>query len=285
MSEKFIIVDCNYLCHRAYYRLHDFDWNELKTGVIFGFFNTILTLTTKLKSNKFIFCWDSKDSFRKQDSPIYKANRSQLVLSPSEKEVMNQAYAQFDAIRKEILPALGFNNVFMQDGIEGDDLMAWLVMNQDFKESIIVSSDKDLYQLLHHVKGIYHPDKKQLYTELDFVNEHGIFPEDWPTVKAIVGDKSDNIPGIPGIGEVTAIKFLTNKKLSQRQLSAIWNNENLRTENLKLVKLPHPKTQPISMNGGDDFNWQEFTLMCNKYGFGSYLQTDNYLKWRKAFGK
>jgi len=74
------------------------------------------------------------------------------------------------------LQNIGFQNVFIQEGIEADDLIAWLVMNNDHTKSVIVSSDNDLYQLLHFVKSIYTPDKKKHFTELDFTTKYNIYP-------------------------------------------------------------------------------------------------------------
>lgn len=282
---KYAIVDCNYLCHRSFHRLSDLTYEEMKTGVIFGFFNSILHIATKLKVKDFVFCWDSKKSFRKKDSAVYKAGRQEKrEVTPEEKESYDLAFAQFDAIRVEILPQLGFHNVFIQEGIEADDLIAWIVKNLDMSNSYIVSADNDLWQLLHQVRGIYQIDKKKILTELDFVNEYGIFPDQWPEVKAITGDRSDNIIGVGGVGIKTAIRFIKKEKIPQSKLSAIWANKQLKEDNLGLIVLPYHRTQEINLNGGDKLDMTQFENVCFHYGFRSFLQKEKYNEWRKAFG-
>jgi len=284
MTERYIILDCNYLCHRAFHRLQDLSYEEMKTGVIFGFFNTILHVALKLKGKNFIFCWDSKESFRKKENTAYKASRTEREITPEDKEAYDMAFAQFDEIRNEILPKIGFHNVFMQDGLEADDLIAWLVKNLDISDSYIVSADNDLWQLLDKVRGIYQIDKKKTLTEMDFITEYGIFPHQWPEVKAIAGDKSDNIVGVEGVGIKTAIKFLKKERISKKQFTSIWGNQKLKEENLKLILLPHPKTQEMSFNGNDKLDIFQFENVCFHYGFRSFLQKDKYNEWRRAFG-
>jgi DNA polymerase I len=282
---KYAIIDCNYLCHRSFHRLSDLSYEEMKTGVIFGFFNSILHIANKLKTKDFIFCWDSKSSYRKKDNTAYKAGRTEKrEVTPEQKESYELAFAQFDSIRKEILPALGFHNVFMQDGIEADDLIAWTVKNLDMSDSYIVSADNDLWQLLHQVRGIYQIDKKTILTEMDFIDAYGIFPNQWPEAKAIAGDRSDNILGVEGVGIKTAVRFLKNEKIPKSKLTSIWGNKQLKEDNLKLIVLPYSKTQQVNLNGGDKLDIFQFENICFRLGFRSFLQKDKFNEWCRAFG-
>lgn len=262
----------------------DLSYNELKTGVIFGFLNTILHLSSKLKSHKFLFCWDSIHSIRKEMFSEYKSNRNRENLTIEEKQAIDMAYAQFDELREEILPNLGFNNIFVQNMMEADDLIAKISISHNMGESYIVSVDNDMYQLLNKVRGMYNPDKKKVYTELDFINQHEVYPNQWYKVKALTGDKSDNIPGVPGVGPITATKYVLNKPVSQKQLALIWRMKEEIELYERLVKLPHPRTKEIIINEDKTFNIRYFEFLCQKYGFMGFLKKEKYNEWKKSFG-
>jgi 5'-3' exonuclease len=119
-----ILIDSNSICHAAKHSMGDLSYEERKVGVIFGFLLQLLSLSKLLKSNRFVFIWDSRKSLREQIFPDYKYKRKNKEKTKEEKEMDDIAYAQFNILRTEIIPALGFQNNFMFDGYEADDLIA-----------------------------------------------------------------------------------------------------------------------------------------------------------------
>ena len=125
-------------------------------------------------------------------------------LTEEEEESNRIAYEQFDKL-KLVLPEMGFANVFEEKGYESDDIIASLVVGSD-ERTVVISSDKDLYQLLNwcnicDIKG-------SVYTKNMFIREYKINPSGWKRVKSIAGCNTDNIKGVKGVGEKTAIKYL-----------------------------------------------------------------------------
>ena len=107
-----------------------------------------------------------------------------------------------------ILPHIGIRSLCV-DEVEGDDLIGIASdLLSDHGEVVIVSSDHDLYQLLNESTRMYDPIKKEFYTHEDFLHDYGIEPGRFPEIKALMGDANDDIPGVPRIGDKTAIKLI-----------------------------------------------------------------------------
>jgi hypothetical protein len=186
---------------------------------------------------------------------------------------------QFTELRLKVLTRLGFKNNFIQTGLEADDIIASVVKDHawEFDQVYIVTSDEDLFQLLHNNVSIYNPREKKFYTKEDFINEKGIEPEMWHWVKAVAGCSGDNVKGIKGVGEKTAIKFLRNELKPGNKWSEI--NQFDPSFNMSLVKLPHERTFPIELVP-DALDFSMFEGLCLDYGFNSFLKKENYNKWR-----
>jgi len=138
---KYILFDCSFLCHRA-----RFTTGALDNGVIFGFLSSVIDICEAFECYNPIFIWDSKKSHRKKIFPYYKKKRRK-DLTPEELLELKECFRQMDVLRSEIIPDMGFKNSFRQTGLEGDDLIAKIVldMNNSKHRFIIVSSDQDLY--------------------------------------------------------------------------------------------------------------------------------------------
>jgi len=278
---KKLLIDSNYICHRAWHVLGGLEYEEYPTGVIFGFLNEILSLSIKFKTNKFIFCWDSKNNLRKKIDKNYKQNRNKLSLE-KRKEV-EPLYKQITLTRKKILPAIGFKNNYISNGLEADDLLAHIVQNIPYNEYIIISADNDLFQLLPYC-DMYSLNTKILYTEKVFEKMYKYDSKDWWKIKALAGCSSDNVIGVPGVGEKTAIKYfkkeLNPKTKTYKKIKNQWNSTF--AKNYKLVKLPLKKIN-LPYLTTDDFNLDNFLTLCNKLDFQSFLNKEKLDKWKYFF--
>lgn len=267
MNKKYLILDSNYLCHRAKHSTGNLSFNGEATGIVYGFLVTVLSLQERFDNTHFIFCWDSKFSERKKVLAGYKESRNHRQDEMTKKEIRFEEdfRLQMKKLRKVYLKEIGFKNVFCQKGYEADDLIASVCQNMDkTDEAVIVSSDHDLYQLLAFNVKIYSPNKKQLITLQSFTKEYGIRPVDWITVKALAGCSSDEIPGIKGVGEKTAIKFIkeTLKKTS-KAYDNIDKGFKILLRNLVLVKLPFKGTRIFKIKEDEVVlkGWKKVTVM------------------------
>ena len=278
-----LLIDSNALCHMAKHSMKDLSFEESKTGIIFGFLRQLLKLSQLYPKSDFIFCWDSKTSLRKKIYPEYKANRKKEK-TEEEKEVDNIAYGQFELIKTYVLPEIGLRNIFEYEGYESDDIFAQIVYSDEGADLVIVTSDEDIYQLLWDTVKIYNPGKKFEYTLRDFQEEFKIGPDAWIDVKSMAGCTSDGVKGIKGVGEKTAIKFITNSlsmdsKLYKKIVSP--EGRKIIRRNLKLVMLPYLNT-PKSKFIKDQLSLDKFMTVCQRYGFQSILQPKELRKWEEC---
>lgn len=280
-----ILIDSNSICHQCKHAIGSLSWEDKKVGVIFGFIRQILILSKLFKTNQFVFVWDSRESLRIKMFPDYKKARRHEK-STEEKEFDHIAYDQFDLIRKEILPEIGFINNYMFEGYEADDLIASIVQTNKKESFVIVSTDEDLYQLLSDQVIMYSTRKKQNYTAINLWKDYKITPKEWGEVKAIAGCSTDGVPGVPHVAEVTASKYL-NRKLSrtQKTFETIQNSEELIKRNRTLVVLPLKGTPAISLIPKENLDFKKFMTICSRYGFQSLLNKDTLQQWKEHIFK
>jgi DNA polymerase I len=260
--KTWLVLDCNHLCWRSFYTTGKLAYGDRATGVTFGFFKAIQVLMDEHQTTDVIFCFDHGKSKRKELYPAYKGLRDK---DPEQAKVRLEVQKQIETIKTKYLPSLGFKNVFYQEGYEADDLIAafvdkhWKVPGTDF---IVVSSDKDLYQILHPGVTMYDPIRKEAVNGVSFRAKYNIPHTDWPKVKALAGCKSDYIRGIPRFGEKTAIKFLTSNTILTDDQQAVYKaNLQLVTLPLKGCKAPAPKK--------DEVNPEAWKKLCRKLGFAT----------------
>ena len=279
---KYLIIDSNYICHSVYHSLPTLSFGSRGTSIIFGFMKRLISFASQFPSSKMIFVWDSVDSIRKEVYPDYKKVRAgrYAEMTAGEKRDKEGAHRQFTEIREVALPLLGFKHIYSQEGYEADDLMASITMNNDGHEFIIITTDQDIYQLIDDHVMLYNPASKSIQTVNTFTDEFGCHPNMWGQAKAIAGCSTDNVSGVVGVAEKTAIKYLT-KKLSDKT-KAFKNIEaahEMIEENKELVILPMHGTRVISIEGKDELSRQNFIHMCEKYGFQSLLTSKSLSKW------
>lgn len=195
-----------------------------------GISGTLMSIGHAIKSinpTRVIVVFDGKDgsSKRRKIYSDYKANRKvkiRLNRSIPEDAEDNQTH---QLIR--LLDYLGTmsTTIVTVDGVEADDIIAYIAtdyLKASGEQVYIMSSDKDFYQLVSDTVHIWSPTKKKLYYTEDIVEEFGIYPHNFALYRALIGDKSDNISGVDGVGDKTIKKrfpILTeDRKLSVQDL-------------------------------------------------------------------
>ncbi len=209
--EKIILVDGNNLLFRSYYATA-YNGNFMKnskgfpTNALFGFANMMHKIIEEEKPTYIMVAFDKGKTFRHDKYDFYKQGRI---------ETPNELKLQFPKA-KELLNAMGIK-YYEIDNYEADDIIGTFAeyCNKDPNFiGTIISSDKDLLQLISNDIDIKLLKQKDYirYNEDTFTKEYGIKPINIIDLKALMGDSSDNIPGVKGIGEKTALKLLQEYK-------------------------------------------------------------------------
>jgi DNA polymerase-1 len=279
--DKLLIIDCHAVCHSVRHAYGGLTWEDRNTGVIFGFLDRILSLSSKFECTNIAFTWDSGKSFRENIFPAYKEKRHNSEDKTTEEiEIDNCAFAQFSELRQKVLPLLGFSNIFIQTGFEADDIIAYLVRKYHFNyEIIIATDDQDLYQLLDHA-SMWKLKKKVIYTEDDFTKEYKITPQEWVWVKTIGGCSGDGVPGLPGIGVNRAIGYIKGTLTKGKYHSIIKHaDKSFVDRNRALVKLPFTGTGPFTLMINRS-TMESITNTCEQYGMYSLIKGRRLKTWK-----
>ena len=209
VAKTLYLIDGNSLAYRAFFALPDTISTSKgqPSNAIFGFASMLVKLFTEYGNNPTIVCWDRGTSGRKELDPRYKANR------PSKPDLLREQWPHF----APIVESFGWHNVHV-DGFEADDVIASLAeiarTAPDPVPVVIVTGDRDSFQLIDpegHVtvmataRGI---TETKFYDYEGVIERYGIAPELIPDFYGLKGDSSDNIPGVPGIGDKTAAALL-----------------------------------------------------------------------------
>lgn len=268
----FLIFDCNNLLHRAAHTTGSLKFAGAATGAVFGFLNQVLKVQRRFSTDKMIFCFDKGHPIRKVALPEYKATRT-VPTDPEVVAARDELFRQIDLTMFKYLPEIGFSNVFSQYGYEADDVIASVVYNTLPRNgdacAILISSDKDLYQLLSDRVSILAPGKDELYTRVRFVQDWQLRPHQWATVKSLAGCVSDNVPGIKGVGEVTAAKWLRKELRSGKVYNKLAEQEEaVLRRNVPLVRLPHDGCSVFKLRP-DTVTEEKWRAFCDRLGFDS----------------
>ncbi|OAB81671.1 DNA polymerase I [Wolbachia endosymbiont of Laodelphax striatellus] len=225
MKEKtFTIIDGYGFLFRAYYVLHHLTTTTgIPIGAVYGFLNMVLKYI--VHSDYLTIALDSgKKNFRHDLYSEYKANR----VTPPEDLI-----PQFTILR-EAVEAFNFSYEEIE-GYEADDIIATLAAkyanHEDFKV-VVVSSDKDLFQLLNYNILIFDPIKNIYIDEKQVIEKFGVNSHKLLDLFSLTGDASDNIPGVPGIGPKTAAKLLDEFDSLDNIIENINNIEQTRVRNI-----------------------------------------------------
>lgn len=211
MSKKIVLIDGHSILNRAFFGVPPLTNSEgLHTNAVYGFLNIMFKILDEEKPDYLTVAFDrSEPTFRHQMFDAYKGTRK-----PMAQELREQV-----PVMKEVLQAMGIKIVEMP-GYEADDLLGTIAGMAEVQgmDVSIISGDRDLLQLATEKVKIRIPKTKRTGTEIedyyaaDVVECYQVTPKEFIDVKALMGDSSDNIPGVPGIGEKTATNLIVAYK-------------------------------------------------------------------------
>lgn len=268
-----------------------------------GFKNVILdTLKEEGIEETFtevIACWDyGKSEYRTQLYDDYKGQRvkQKLKKTPEEQEEYQAFLQQMNTLHK-VLPSFGVKSL-KKKGWEADDLIYTATKLTD-EFCIIVSTDRDMLQMVSDRIYVFSPFKEELYTPENFQEKTGVPKEAYLDFRALVGDSSDNIKGVNGIGEKTAQKLINQFKsldgikenrqilIQKKRTAEIFKSLDILERNEKLMDLTKVPTDEIeayvktTMSIDAEFEESEVKDFLKEKQFVSFLS--KFLPWSKPF--
>ena len=273
---KTLIIDGNNLVHRTFWTAKT---QSKRTGVddpvqianfhIYFTLNAIYSYINRFKPTKTIVVWDEKieyqQNIRKEELSEYKGNRSKD----------NSPHEQNEII-KSMLKNLGIPSIFPRER-EADDIVAYIC--KTFKgKKVIVSVDRDFLQLVDANTILFDPIRKREFVIETFEQDTDYTKNEWLNAKCLLGDKSDNVPGIPRFGKAKVRKWLDG------ELTLTDEQEELFTKNMTVFNLQevmHHESEATYYQDQLDVDiearWPEFVCLCEEY------KMENILKKKEAW--
>lgn len=282
-QKRLLILDGNSLMNRAFYGIPPLTNSAgLNTNAVYGFITMLLKMKEDLKPDYIVSTFDRKaPTFRHEEYKDYKAGRKKMP-----PELVEQM-----PVIKELLKYMAID-VFEIDGFEADDLIGTLSVHAEKQgiECYIITGDKDALQLAtDNVKVVITKKgmtEKEIYDRNRMIEEFGVTPSEFIDVKGLMGDTSDNIPGVPGIGEKTAYKLIIEYKSIENLLNNIENvsgkkiKENLMqyseqaifSKKLATIITNVPVTIDMeSIRSKESYNYESVRKMFFNLGFKTLL--------------
>lgn len=284
MQDRIIIIDGNSLINRAYYAMQRpmMTKEGIYTQAIYGFLNMLSKIQREYEPEYMAVAWDLKaPTFRHKEYQDYKAGRRKMPIE----------LAMQIPLMQEILDAMNIKNLYME-GYEADDIIGTLAKKSEEKGllPLVITGDKDALQLASdkiHVlitkKGISEFD---LYDRDKMLERYELTPEQFIDLKGLMGDQSDNIPGIPGVGEKTGINLLkqfgtieemlsrTDEISSPKLREKVEENANLARMSRRLAEIQlnvplEVSTDELKVNNPD---YDKLIELYSKLEFNSFLK-------------
>ena len=269
---KTLIIDGNNLVHRTYWtaknqsqRTKTDTQDQINNFHIYFTLNAVFSYVTKFNPTKTIFVWDEKPDYkineRKTEFVDYKANRSKDT-SPH----------QNNNIIKLMLNFLGIPSIYPRQ-LEADDIVAYICKTFT-NHKVIVSVDRDFLQLVDNETTLYDPIRKTEYTKDNFQQLTGSKDTiHWLAAKSLLGDKSDNVPGIPKFGKVKLAKFESGELTLTQEEQEIFNR-NYSLFNLEAFKYNNDESEYYRTQLAEEItgDWSKFQEECKKRDFNSILK-------------
>lgn len=282
--KKLVIIDGKSVFYRGYYAMGNLSLEDgTPTGGVYGFASLAFEVIRKLKPDYVVVAWDKKGTSTAKRSaiyPEYKAGR---------KKAPDDFYEQIPLL-KDFLKTLGWP-LFETDGYEADDILGTLAVqaNKFGIETNLITSDLDMLQLIDENTKVF--AMKRGFSDIEefdleyFENKYGLKQSQFLDLKALQGDSSDNIPGVPGIGPKTATQLLQEFFT----LEGIYENlENIKPAWRKKLEAGKDSAfmskkiaeifldAPVELNFEDadirNFNYEEVLKMLRKLEFNSLVR-------------
>ena len=279
--------------------------NGQPVGGVVGYMKTLQKLSREMKPDRIIVCWDGKDGStrRRIDNKNYKEGRKPLRLNwennQTEEDTLKNKLWQTSRLMEYM------NNMpvcqLMYASTEADDIISLVCKELPNDQKIIISSDKDFYQLLDDKTIIYRPVQNEFVNRKKILEEFGIHPNNFAISRAICGDNSDNLSGVKGAGLATVAKrfpFLKEEKSATfedifeacktdskvKLYESVLSSQQLIQNNYKIMQLYMPSIPPHVKIGirealdsyPKDFNKTEVRKMFMVDGMGE-------LNWEDLF--
>jgi len=287
--KRILLVDSSSILHTVKHSgIKHLRNKDKPTYIMFGFMLKLQQLMNNTKSDVTVFACDSKleDSVRKKIYPSYKEKRNSKEKPQKELDLDAVAYPQFDTVENYMLPKIGYNNIFTTKGLEADDIIGRICKTYSACEIIIVTTDKDMYQLLTDTVCVINPKNMQYFTKSKFIKAYGVVPKMWKRVKAIGGCSSDEVKGVPGVAEKTALKYIKGElpahhKTFQRIRSP--EGKRIINRNKSLVILPFRRTPEYEIKE-DRISKIKLHNVAKEFGFMSIItDIENWVKILKGW--
>ena len=211
MIKKVIIIDALNSYLRSYIVNPSVSKNGIPIGGVRGFLGTLQKFCGEIRPDKIVVAWDGPDGSEskrrvnegyKQGRRPIRLNRNIAMLS-EEQEFKNKVWQQRRLV--EYLNKMPISQVLVGD-LEADDVIAYTKLIMPGWKKIIISSDKDFIQLCDEETILYRPVQKEVLTSKKVIEKYGISPLNFALARAMAGDKSDNLPGVPRVGLKTVAK-------------------------------------------------------------------------------
>ena len=313
--KRLLIVDMLNMFYRAYIVDPSLSTNGAPIGGLKGTIKILQKLLRETSPDKVVICWDGSGGSKKRRSlkKDYKAGRKPIRLNRSiegmseNDEVKNKFWQQGRLIEY-------FNSMpmaqLMYENIEADDIIAYIKAMPHYKEwqKVIISSDKDFFQLLDENTVLHRPVQKEFLNKFSIVEKYEIHPNNFALARSIAGDPSDNLPGIKGAGLKTIknrFPFLREeksytlndikshcKKNSESKIQIydrVLEDFDVVQLNYKMMQLYSPsisaatkrKIKNVVLEADNSFNKTEIVKLMIQDGFGEFNWTDLSQKLRK----
>lgn len=218
-NSKVLIIDGTNTYFRTFSASPALNDNGEHVGGFYGFINTLKNIIKTINPTRVIIVFDGKGGSQKRKKAYANYKQGRAIKNKLNRVLELDISDEQQLLRKQFARLIEYLDclpvtILSYDYVEADDVIAFITTSCLKENVVIYSNDKDYYQLINDNVSVYFPAKTKLYTSSDIVDEFGILPQNFIWYKVILGDKSDNVKGVQGIGKTkfdTAFKFLSSK--------------------------------------------------------------------------